>query len=328
MKKTIILIAAMLLFAVSAFSQIEGRVTDAKGNGVPKVTVTATGDDGKVAGTVTTDEDGKYSFEELAPGKYHITAKGPAVFQSFIRENVNVAEDQTTTLDIQLASAAPTPAPNVRPPVKTDETLIDLAKAALAAHGGDKFIRLQTLVIRGGADVSPPNTTQSIPATFAIVISGGRYLFEIQSILFNFKQIYDGQKSYSSMAGFGMPLDRMGLEMLRKINEKGYTASALPEKFKRKKGFRITSPEGSYTDFIVDEKTNRVKEFESSYALNGNTLMTSAAIDKYREVEGVFIAEKFAQRMEMPQGEIYVSFAAKEILVNSEIANDIFAMPK
>ena len=74
MKKTIILLAAILLFAVSAFSQIEGRVVDAKGNGVPKVTVTATGEDGAVAATVTTGEDGTYAFEELSPGKYKVTA--------------------------------------------------------------------------------------------------------------------------------------------------------------------------------------------------------------------------------------------------------------
>lgn len=328
MKKTIILIAAMLLFAVSASSQIEGRVTDAKGNGVPNITVTATGADGVVAATVTTDEDGNYSFEELAPGKYKIATKGSAGFQPYTRENVNVAEDETTTLDIRLKSAAPAPAPTAQPPVKSGSTSIDLAKATLAAHGGDKLISIRTIVLRGTADLSAGASTQTITATFAIVLSGGRYLFEIQSPIFNYKQTYDGQQSYSSIAGFGLPLDKMGLKMLVKINEKGYTASALPEKFKNKKGFRITSPEGSYTDFIVDEKTNLVKEFESSYDVNGNTLTTTVAIDKYREVEGVFIYERFTQRMEMPQGTAYVSFMAKEILVNPEIGDYIFAIPK
>lgn len=111
MKKIILLFATVLLFAVSAFSQIEGRVVDAKGNGVPNVTVTATGEDGKVAATVTTDEEGNYAFEELSPGKYKITVKGPAGFQPTARENVNVDEDETTTLDITLTAAVQAPVP-------------------------------------------------------------------------------------------------------------------------------------------------------------------------------------------------------------------------
>ncbi len=212
--------------------------------------------------------------------------------------------------------------------VKTDNTSIDLAKATLAAHGGDKLINIKNLVLRGTADLSDGASTQTISATFYITLSGVRYRFDIQSQALNYKQIYDGQQSYSSIPNFSMPLDKTGLEMLRKINEKDYTVSALPEKFKKKKGFRITSPEGFYTDFIVDEKTNQVKAFESSYDVNGDTLTTSGAIDKYREVEGVFIYEKFSLRMEMPQGTIYANFKARDILVNHELPDDVFAMPK
>lgn len=212
--------------------------------------------------------------------------------------------------------------------VKPDAASIELAKATLAAHGGDQLIRIRSLTLRGTADLSAGGSTQTISATFAIVLSGDRYRFDIQSTVFNYQQIYDGQQSYSSIGGFGMPLDKMGLEMLRKINEKDHTVSALPEKFKKKKGFRVTSPEGAYTDFIVDERTNQVKQFESSYDVNGDTQTTSVAIDKYREVEGVLISEKFTQRMEMPQGTVYLNCKAKEFLVNAEIGDDIFAMPK
>jgi cold-inducible RNA-binding protein len=117
MKRIIILLATILLITVSAFAQIEGRVTDAKGNGVPKVTITATGADGKVASTATTDEDGEYVFEDLDVGKYKITAKGSEAFQPTVRENVNVLENETTTLDIMLLPAVqPQPATNPTPP--------------------------------------------------------------------------------------------------------------------------------------------------------------------------------------------------------------------
>lgn len=138
MKRIILLFATMLLFAVSAFSQIVGRVVDARGNGVPNVTVTATGEDGKVAATVTTDEDGDYAFEELSPGKYKITVKGPAGFQPTARENVKVDEDETTTLDITLTAAvqAPVPKPTSIPPVPQPKDYLGQMTELLANLNG------------------------------------------------------------------------------------------------------------------------------------------------------------------------------------------------
>lgn len=74
MKKLVVTLAAIILFAVCASAQIEGRVTDPKGNMLPKVTVTATGADDEVAATATTDEDGHNIFESLEAGTYKITA--------------------------------------------------------------------------------------------------------------------------------------------------------------------------------------------------------------------------------------------------------------
>jgi hypothetical protein len=168
MKKIIVLFATILLFAVSSFAQIAGRVVDAKGHGVPRVTVTATGEIGAVAAAVTTDEDGNYAFEDLEPGKYKITAKGPAGFQPFVRESVNVAEDDTTTLDITLAAAAPPPAPTptVKPtasPVKppTSASPVDeIVDKFINANGGrEKLLALKTVRMEGtlvtqGTDVA------------------------------------------------------------------------------------------------------------------------------------------------------------------------------
>src|SRR2546425_8289547 len=46
---------------------------------------------------------------------------------------------------------------------------IDLARAALAAQGGDKFKNLKSMVLTGTVDLYPPNSTQSIPGRFYIV---------------------------------------------------------------------------------------------------------------------------------------------------------------
>ena len=210
----------------------------------------------------------------------------------------------------------------------TDTLLMDLARATLKAHGGEKFKNAKTIIMRGSVEVSAPNSAQTLPAAFNIVFSGEKYRFDIMAPpILNFQQISDGQQTYSSMAGVVLPpMNRLGLPLLTKIDETGFVVSALGEKLKKKKGFRITSPEGYYTDFIVDDKTSQVKEYESSYEFNGRTATTSVAISKYREVDGVFLNERFSQRLDMGQFTSYADFKAKDIIINSEVGDDVFVM--
>ncbi|MDQ3713156.1 MAG: hypothetical protein M3388_13175 [Acidobacteriota bacterium] len=207
-------------------------------------------------------------------------------------------------------------------------TPLELAKAALIAHGGEKFRTMKTLVVRGTADVSgSPSTT--FPAMFAMIYSGDKYRLEISNPFQPFKQIYDGQQTSSSINGFSLPpINRLGLPLLTKLEEKDFTVSAVADTKKKRTGFRITSPEGYYTDFFVDEKTGQVKGYEASYEFNGRTITTSVEIDKVREVEGVKVPERYAQRFETGNLTVYSDFKAKEILVNSNVADDVFAIDK
>jgi hypothetical protein len=205
---------------------------------------------------------------------------------------------------------------------------LDLAKAALVAHGGDKFKNMKTLVVRGTADISGSPTT-TFPATFAMIFAGDKYRYEISNPMQPFKQIYDGQQTTSSVPNFTLPpINRLGLSLLQRMDEKGYIVAALPENSKKKTGFRITSPEGYYTDFFVDEKTGQIKSYEASYDFNGRNVTTSVEIDSLKEVEGVKIPEKYAQRFDLGFATIYADFKAKEILVNSDVADDVFSMTK
>ncbi len=212
---------------------------------------------------------------------------------------------------------------------KTDTTPLELAKATLAAHGGDKFKNMKTLDVRGSVDVTTTQFPQTIPATFLTIFSGDKYRLEIQNPFQPLKQVYDGQQTFSSINGFNFPpINRLGLPLLQKIDEKGFTVSLISEKNKKKKGFRITSPEGYYTDFFIDDKTGQVKGYESSYDMNGREVTTSVEIDKFRTVEGVVIPERYSQRFDLGQLTIYANFKVKEILVNSEIKDEIFAIGK
>ena len=212
--------------------------------------------------------------------------------------------------------------------VSKNATPLELVRIAVTAHGGDKFKLMKTLVVRGTADVSGSPTT-TFPATFAMIYSGDKYRLEITNPFTPFKQVFDGQNTVSSLSGFSLPpINRLGLPLLAKAEEKDFVVSALNEKVKKKLGFRITSPEGYYTDFFIDEKTGQIKSYEASYDFNGRAITTSVEIDKVREVEGVKIPERYAQRFDLGQVTIYADFKAKDILVNSAVADDIFAIGK
>lgn len=212
--------------------------------------------------------------------------------------------------------------------VTVDADALALAKSAREAHGGDKFKNMKTLVIRGTADVSA-TPSQTIPATFAFVYAGEKYRIDITNPLQPLKQIFDGEQTFSSINGFSFPpINRLGMPMLQRFDEKGFTVSALPEKLKKKRGFRITSPEGYYTDFLLDDKSGQIKSYQSSYDVNGKIVTTSVDIDKVRNVEGVVVPEQYAQRFELGTLTIYAAFKAKEILVNTKVQDDVFAIPK
>ena len=217
------------------------------------------------------------------------------------------------------------PATKTAVTAKTENAPLELAKATFAAHGGDNFKKMKTLDVRGTVDVTVSTFPQAIPATFTTIFSGDKYRLEINNPLQPLKQVYDGQQTYSSINGFNLPpVNRVGFPVLQRIDEKEFSVSALPEKLKKKKGFRVTTPEGYYTDFFVDDKTGQIKGYESSYNFDDREVTTSVEIDKFRTVEGVIIPEKYSQRFDLGQLTIYANFKAKDISVNSPIADSIF----
>jgi hypothetical protein len=215
--------------------------------------------------------------------------------------------------------------------VKADASSVELVKNAVKAHGGDAFKNMKTLFVSGSADFSVEGSTMSFQMSFVTAFSGEKYRIEFSGGPQPFKQVYDGEQTYS-IGGRGLslpPLNRIGLSLLQRYDEKGFSISSLPDDKKKKKGFRITSPDGYFTDFFVDDKTGQIKGYEASYEMNGSQATTSVEIDKLREVEGVQVPEKYSQRLQF--GTIltaYSTFKAKEVLVNTKLIDDMFAAPK
>jgi hypothetical protein len=201
---------------------------------------------------------------------------------------------------------------------------VDLARAAVAAQGGEKFKTLKSMVLRGSADLYPPNSTQSIPGGFILVLAGDKLRIEIDARpAFSFKQIYDGQQSYSSVPGVEIPpMSKFGLSMLAKYDQSGFVVTAIPDE-KKLRGFRITDGDGNVTNFYIDATTGRLVRFLIPF----NNYTFGTEYEKVKEVDGVLVPQKFSQRLEMPQGVFYANYNVKDVKLNQPIGDDVFEIP-
>lgn len=108
--KHIIPFALLLLtFCVSASAQefrgsVTGRVTDPNGAVVPGATVTIKNIATNGENTVTTNDDGSYTFPLLQPGKYTLSVASQG-FNTATREEIEVRVADRITLDMQLQTA-------------------------------------------------------------------------------------------------------------------------------------------------------------------------------------------------------------------------------
>jgi hypothetical protein len=208
--------------------------------------------------------------------------------------------------------------------ITATSTPAELAKAALQAQGGEKFRNMQNVVMRGSAQLYAPNSIQSIPGSFSIVTSGDKLRMDIDARpAFVFKQIYDGQSSYSSMPGVEVPpLPRFGMAALLRYDQPGYKLSAIADK-KKQRGFRLVDPDGYTTDFYIDPATGRVMSFLGYF--QGYTFGIENS--KFKEIDGVLVPFSFSQRFEMPQGAFFAEFNVKDVKFNQSLAADAFVVP-
>ena len=223
------------------------------------------------------------------------------------------------------AASATTEATTPAVVITPESTPMDLAKAAFTAQGGEKFRAVQNMMLRGSVSLYPPNSPQSIPGSFSIVTANDKLRMEIDARpVIVFKQIYDGQQSYSSMPGVEVPpLSKYGLGVLSKFDQPGYKVSTIANK-KKLRGFRIADPEGYTTDFYIDATNGRVMEFFLTYG----GYIFGTANNKFKEVEGVLIPFSFSQRFEMPQGAFFAEYNVKEAKLNQTLGDDAFAIPR
>jgi hypothetical protein len=237
-----------------------------------------------------------------------------------------VAQEPTKTPATKGTAPANAAAPATPEIAITAETSPkDLAKAAFMAQGGEKFRSVQNMILRGSVQLYPPNSVQSIPGAFSLVTAGDKLRMEIDARpAITFKQIYDGEQTYSSMPNVAVPpLTKFGLGALARFDQPGFQISAIADK-KKQRGFRLVDADGYTTDFYLDSKTGRVMSFLIYY--NGLTLGTENS--KFKDVDGVLVPVSFSQKFEMPMGAFFAEFTVKEVQLNQQLAEDAFAIPR
>jgi hypothetical protein len=232
------------------------------------------------------------------------------------------AQDKTDT-KANSAAVAITTIGTPSPAITANSTPVELARAALAAQGGDKYKNLKSMILVGSVDLYAPNSTQSIPGKFVMVTAGERVRIEIDARpIMSFKQIFDGQQSYSSIPGVEIPpFSKFGLPVLAKYDQPGYAVSALADK-KKLRGFRIVDPDGNTTDFYIDVATGRVMTYLIPF--NGHIFGTENS--KMKEIEGVLVPVNFTQRLEMQQGAFFAEYKVKDVKLNQPVTDDVFAI--
>ncbi|HWY43635.1 MAG TPA: TonB-dependent receptor [Candidatus Sulfotelmatobacter sp.] len=100
------LLALCLLFASSSWGQaqittgtVQGDVTDERGGAVPGATVEAKNLDTNFVRTETTDNDGHFTFLNLAPGRYTLTISKSG-FSTIVQQNVNLTVGQAISIPV------------------------------------------------------------------------------------------------------------------------------------------------------------------------------------------------------------------------------------
>ncbi len=89
----------------STTGNIEGTITDTAGAVVPNVTVNLSGPNLIRAQSVTTDDGGRYRFQNVPPGRYTIEVAATGGFAAAKQENIEVNLGKTSSANISIGAA-------------------------------------------------------------------------------------------------------------------------------------------------------------------------------------------------------------------------------
>jgi hypothetical protein len=203
-------------------------------------------------------------------------------------------------------------------------TAADRARAAFAAHGGEKFRALKTITLKGVGTAVSPLSPDAVPAEITMISTEDRIRIDLAVPFGIIQLINDGKQFYNLVNGaegsFGLaPPAKFGLRVLARYGQKGYTAVTLPDP-DVERSFRITDPEGNATDFYLGPASSRVTRIAYKY----NDLRQSWELGSFKEVEGVMVPHSVTIRLESKVGDYLISLQAVDVKLNQPVDNAAF----
>ena len=113
MRRPLAILCSILLYSCVSLAQsqsttgnIEGRVTDSNGAGIPNINVTAKNQDTGLTKSVQSDSEGNYTIVLLPPGSYTVDIAASQGFGAAKYENVKVTVGSKTNVAITLSVGA------------------------------------------------------------------------------------------------------------------------------------------------------------------------------------------------------------------------------
>ncbi len=186
--KSLSVLPLLVLLAAPMLAQttggIVGRVTDEQQGALPGVTVEATGPALQGARVATTDATGTYRLTLLPPGSYTLTASLSG-FATARREEVAVALDRDTTLNVELSAAASEEitVTGVVPVIDGTSTALGTNLDTLAIETlptGRNYSSLVQIAPGTSSDANPENRNQSTITVYGS--TGAENVFYIDGV--------------------------------------------------------------------------------------------------------------------------------------------------
>jgi len=108
---------------------LSGVVTDPSGAALTKATLTLTSSEKGITRTITTDDGGRYSFNQLPPAAYSLVIKAKG-FETYQQNGIVLNAGETATQNVTLTIGAET----VSVTVTSDVSLLNTDNANVAAE--------------------------------------------------------------------------------------------------------------------------------------------------------------------------------------------------
>ena len=338
MKNIVLTIAAILVFAAAAFAQgsIAGTITDAKGNGVANVKVAVVGADGKAIATVQTDQDGAYTFDEIAAGKYKVAAYGAKGYAAAFRNDVVVTDDEATTLNITLSIQSSVTKPPIKPAAPPAITLDEIISKHIDALGGrEKLLSLKTVRATGtlivqGTDVPVTNTISHLIGSRSDfsppgLSPGYRIVTPTKGTIFDYIG-FSGKQDFQNMDAEELKRAQTGLDIqgpFLDYRAKGNSAELLgTEKVDGEDNFKlkVTFKSGGFTTCYISSKTYLITKVVGKVTIGGEPTDIETRYSNYKKNADGYV---FAYTIATAVGETNYD----KIETNIAVDPAIFALP-